>query len=50
MAVGLDGQAIAWQLDLSEGAIRNHISAILDKTNLTNRIQLAFEWLLSEES
>lgn len=47
---GLDSQTIARQLYLSEGTVRNHISSILAKTNLTNRIQLAVEWLTSEKS
>lgn len=50
VAEGLDSQAIARQLYLSEGTVRNHISAILAKTNLTNRTQLAVEWLSSQES
>ena len=50
VADGLDNQAIARQLYLSEGTIRNHISAILAKTNLANRTQLAVEWLSSQES
>ena len=50
VADGLDNQAIARQLYLSEGTIRNHISAILAKTNLANRTQLAVEWLSLQES
>ena len=50
VADGLDNQSIARQLYLSEGTIRNHISAILAKTNLANRTQLAVEWLSSQES
>jgi len=50
VADGLDNQAIARRLYLSEGTIRNHISAILAKTNLANRTQLAVEWLSSQES
>ena len=50
VADGLDNQAIARQLYLSEGTIRNHISAILAKSNLANRTQLAVEWLSSQES
>ena len=50
VADGLDNQAIARRLYLSEGTVRNHISAILSKTNLTNRTQLAVEWLSSQES
>ena len=49
VADGLDNQAIARRLYLSEGTIRNHISAILAKTNLANRTQLAVEWLSSQE-
>ena len=50
VADGLDNQAIASRLCLSEGTVRNHISAILAKTNLANRTQLAVEWLSSQES
>ncbi|MBH9984812.1 response regulator transcription factor [Bifidobacterium asteroides] len=50
VADGLDNQAIARRLYLSEGTVRNHISAILSKTNLANRTQLAVEWLSSQES
>ena len=50
VADGLDNQAIARRLYLSEGTVRNHISAILTKTNLANRTQLAVEWLSSQES
>ncbi|PXY82899.1 response regulator [Bifidobacterium asteroides] len=50
VADGLDNQAIARRLYLSEGTVRNHISAILTKTNLANRTQLAVEWLSSHES
>ena len=50
VADGLDNQAIARRLCLSEGTVRNHISAILAKTNLANRTQLAVEWLYSQES
>ncbi len=50
VADGLDNQAIARRLYLTEGTIRNHISAILSKTNLANRTQLAVEWLSSQES
>ena len=50
VADGLDNQAIASRLYLSEGTVRNHISAILAKTNLANRTQLAVEWLSAQES
>ena len=50
VADGLDNQAIAKRLYLSEGTVRNHISAILAKTNLANRTQLAVEWLSSQGS
>ena len=49
VADGLDNQAIARRLYLSEGTVRNHISAILAKTNLGNRTQLAIEWLSLQE-
>ncbi|RBP99734.1 response regulator transcription factor [Bifidobacterium xylocopae] len=45
VADGLDNRAIAAELHLSEGTVRNRVSAILSKTNLSNRTQLAVEWL-----
>ena len=45
VAEGLDNRDIAARLFLSEGAVRNRISAILDKLGLTNRTQLAILWL-----
>ena len=42
---GLDNRDIAARLFLSEGTVRNRISAILDKLGLTNRTQLAILWL-----
>ena len=45
VAAGLDNRDIAARLFLSEGTVRNRISAILDKLGLTNRTQLAILWL-----
>ncbi len=45
VAEGLDNRDIAARLFLSEGTVRNRISAILDKLGLTNRTQLAIHWL-----
>ena len=45
VAEGLDNRDIAARLFLSEGTVRNRISAILDKLGLTNRAQLAILWL-----
>lgn len=45
VAEGLDNHDIAARLFLSEGTVRNRISAILDKLGLTNRTQLAILWL-----
>lgn len=41
VADGLDNSEIAGSLYLSEGTVRNHISAILAKLGLKNRTQLA---------
>ncbi|MDR1798902.1 MAG: response regulator transcription factor [Bifidobacteriaceae bacterium] len=41
VAEGLDNHEIAGRLYMSEGTVRNHISAILAKLNLKNRTQLA---------
>lgn len=45
VAEGLDNRDIAARLYLSEGTVRNRISAMLDKLALTNRTQLAIAWL-----
>ncbi|KFI92374.1 response regulator receiver domain-containing protein [Bifidobacterium saguini DSM 23967] len=45
VAEGLDNRDIAAQLCLSEGTVRNRISQVLDKLGLTNRTQLAIEWI-----
>lgn len=50
VADGLDNHTIADKLYLSEGTVRNRISSILAKTNLSNRTQLAIEWLSSREA
>ena len=41
VAEGMDNRAIAESLYLSEGTVRNNISAILQKKQLKNRTQLA---------
>ena len=45
VADGLDNREIAAKLFLSEGTVRNRISDILAKTNISNRTKLAVEWL-----
>lgn len=45
VAEGLDNREIAARLFLSEGTVRNRISDILAKTNISNRTKLAIEWL-----
>lgn len=42
---GLSNQQIAERLFLSNGTVRNHISAILEKTGLEHRTQIAVMWL-----
>jgi DNA-binding NarL/FixJ family response regulator len=41
LAKGLNNAEIAGQLYLSEGTVRNHISAILDKLGVSDRTQAA---------
>ena len=45
VAEGLDNREIASRLFLSEGTVRNRISDILAKTNISNRTKLAVESL-----
>lgn len=45
VARGLDNREIAAEVFASEGTVRNHISAILQKTGLRNRTQLAIAYL-----
>lgn len=45
IAEGLSNRQIAERLYLSNGTVRNHISAILEKTGLEHRTQLAVMWL-----
>lgn len=49
VAEGLDNREIAAKLFLSEGTVRNRISDILAKTNISNRTKLAIEWLTSHD-
>jgi DNA-binding NarL/FixJ family response regulator len=44
IAQGLDNRQIAGTVYISEGTVRNHISAILAKLNLKNRTQLAIAY------
>lgn len=44
IAEGFDNREIAQTLFLSEGTVRNHISAILQKCGLRNRTQIAIAW------
>ncbi|OZG55473.1 DNA-binding response regulator [Bifidobacterium tissieri] len=45
VAEGYDNRQIAASLFLSEGTVRNRISAMLDKLGLMNRTQLAIAWI-----
>ena len=49
VAEGYDNREIAAKLFLSEGTVRNRISDILAKTNVTNRTKLAVEWLACQK-
>ena len=50
VAQGLDNHDIASRLFLSEGTIRNRISDILTKLDMTNRTQLAISWIHAHAS
>lgn len=41
LAKGLNNAEISGQLHLSEGTVRNHVSAILDKLGVSDRTQAA---------
>lgn len=45
IAEGMSNRQIAERLFLAEGTVRNHISAILEKTGLEHRTQIAVMWL-----
>ena len=45
VADGMENREIASRQFLSEGTVRNRISDILAKTNISNRTKLAVEWL-----
>lgn len=49
VARGLDNKEIAAEVFASEGTVRNHISAILQKSGLHNRTQLAVAYLNARE-
>jgi DNA-binding NarL/FixJ family response regulator len=41
VAQGLSNKVIAGRLDLSDNTVRNHLANIMEKLNLTNRVQVA---------
>jgi DNA-binding NarL/FixJ family response regulator len=49
IAKGLSNKEIAATLFMSEGTIKNYISAILDKTGLEHRTQIAIYYLTGEK-
>lgn len=49
IAKGLSNKEIAGTLFMSEGTIKNYISAILDKTSLEHRTQIAIYYLTGEK-
>jgi DNA-binding NarL/FixJ family response regulator len=49
IAKGLSNKEIANKLFMSEGTIKNYISAILDKTGLEHRTQVAIYYLTGEK-
>ena len=50
VAEGLDNAEVAAQLFMSEGTVRNHISAILAKLGLRNRTQVAVMYYRSAQT
>jgi DNA-binding NarL/FixJ family response regulator len=46
IAEGLSNEQIAQRLFLANGTVRNHISTILEKTNLEHRTQIAISYYL----
>ena len=50
MADGLDNSEVAARLFMSEGTVRNHISAILAKLGLRNRTQVAVMYYRSAQT
>ena len=50
MADGLDNSEVAARLFMSEGTVRNHISAILGKLGLRNRTQVAVMYYRSAQT
>jgi DNA-binding NarL/FixJ family response regulator len=49
IARGLSNREIAKELYISEGTVKNYISAILSKTNLEHRTQIAIYYLTGEK-
>jgi DNA-binding NarL/FixJ family response regulator len=47
LAVGMDNDGIAGELFISRHTVKNHISSILDKLEVTNRVQAAV-WAVRE--
>ena len=50
VAEGLDNAEVAARLFMSEGTVRNHISAILAKLGLRNRTQVAVMYYRSAQA
>jgi DNA-binding NarL/FixJ family response regulator len=48
IAEGLSNEQIAQRLFIANGTVRNHISAILEKTGLEHRTQIAIRYLMGE--
>ncbi|MDF2614030.1 MAG: response regulator containing a CheY-like receiver domain and an DNA-binding domain [Clostridia bacterium] len=46
---GLSNKEIAQKLFISEGTVKNHISAVLDKADLTHRTQIAVYYLTGKK-
>lgn len=50
IAKGLSNREIAKELFMSEGTVKNHITSVLNKTNLEHRTQIAIYYLTGQKA